>query len=108
MGQFSENFKVHREKKYGKNVPIKEKLLSGQKLLSSHFTLKKSSEQKKTRRYSEEYFIEEEEDEDKAQEDIIELMVKIDMETKQEIKQQLVDAKQEILTAIKTRRGRPR
>ena len=71
-------------------------------MLSSHFALKKSSEKKKkTRKHSEESFIEEEEDEGKAQEDNNELMVKINMETKQEIKQQIVDAKQEILTAIK-------
>ena len=29
--------KEHSEKKHGKNVPIKEKLLAGQQLLSSHF-----------------------------------------------------------------------
>ena len=33
--------KEHTEKKHGKNVPIKEKLLAGQQLLSSHFALKR-------------------------------------------------------------------
>ena len=61
----------------------------------------KVQSQKTTRIDSEEHLIKEEEDVDKAPEDIKELMVKINMETKQEIKQQIVDAKQEILTAIK-------
>ena len=69
-------FQGHTENTHNKNVPIKEKLISGQQMLSSHFVLKrkqddnkdggKSSEPKTTRKYSEEPLIEEDKHEDKT------------------------------------------
>ena len=74
----------HTEKKYDKDVPVKEKLLSDQSLLSSHFALKRkpddnnvgreSSEAKNTRKEPKEPMIEEEDK--KAEVDIKKLMVK--------------------------------
>ena len=70
------HIEAHTENKHLKNVPIKEKLISGQQMLSSHFVLKrkqddnkdggKNSEPKTTRKDSKEPLIEEDKDEDKT------------------------------------------